>query len=60
MWGNDPTIKDNAFTNTIPETTKINPNLKETSINADTNELPPTHLGWNGRLNGPVDNSQSS
>lgn len=23
-------------------------------------ELPPTHLGWNGRLNGPVDNPMSS
>jgi hypothetical protein len=40
--------------------TKINMNLKDQAINANTNELPPTHLGWNGRLNGPVDNFQSS
>ena len=25
-----------------------------------TADLPPTHLGWNGRLNGPVDNPMSS
>jgi hypothetical protein len=60
MWGNDPEITDDAFTNPKPTVTKINPNLKETVINPDTNELPPTHLGWNGRLNGPVDNPQSS
>jgi hypothetical protein len=60
MWGNDPTITDNAYTNPTPTVTRINPNLKETVINPDTNELPPTHLGWNGRLNGPVDNPMSS
>ena len=60
MWGNDPTITDSAYTNPQPAVTKINPNLKESAINADTKELPPTHLGWNGRLNGPVDNAQSS
>lgn len=60
MWGNDPAITDDAYTNPTPTVTKINPNLKETVINPDTNELPPTHLGWNGRLNGPVDNPKSS
>jgi hypothetical protein len=60
MWGNDPTITDSTYTNPQPTVTKINPNLKETSINPDPKELPPTHLGWNGRLNGPVDNPQSS
>ena len=60
MWGNDPAITDSAYTNPQPAVTKINPNLKETAINADAKELPPTHLGWNGRLNGPVDNPQSS
>lgn len=60
MWGNDPTITDSNYTNPQPTVTKINPNLKETAINANTKELPPTHLGWNGRLNGPVDNPQSS
>jgi hypothetical protein len=60
MWGNDPAITDSAYTNPQPTVTKINPNLKESAINPDPKELPPTHLGWNGRLNGPVDNPQSS
>jgi hypothetical protein len=63
MWGNDPTVKDNADTQTSftapPDKTKINDQLKETAIN-DGPDLPPTHLGWNGRLNGPVDNPISS
>lgn len=60
MWGNDPDIKTDEYTNKQPTVTKINPHLKETSINPDTHQLPPTHLGWNGRLNGPVDNPVSS
>lgn len=60
MWGNDPQETGNDFTNPQPTQTKINPNLKQTAINAKTSELPPTHLGWNGRLNGPVDNPNSS
>jgi hypothetical protein len=59
MWGNDPDITENQ-SNPQPVQTIRNPNLKETVINGDTNELPPTHLGWNGRLNGPVDNPMSS
>jgi len=60
MWGNDPTITTDEYTNPTPSVTKINPNLKESVINPDPNELPPTHLGWNGRMNGPVDNPRSS
>lgn len=60
MWGNDPEQTGNDYTNKTPTETKINPNLKETAINANIKELPPTHLGWNGRLNGPVDNPVSS
>lgn len=60
MWGNDPGITDDAYTNPVAKETRINPNLKETIINPDPKELPPTHLGWNGRLNGPVDNPRSS
>lgn len=60
MWGNDPKEIGDAFTNPTPTETKINPALKQTAINANTKELPPTHLGWNGRLNGPVDNPQAS
>jgi len=59
QWGNDPDVKDD-FTNTELVRTIRNPRLKETIINPDDDELPPTHLGWNGRLNGPVDNPQSS
>jgi hypothetical protein len=48
----------------VPSETRINPELKETVINTTrvhgTLELPPMHLGWNGRLNGPVDNPNSS
>jgi hypothetical protein len=59
MWGNDPEDTGNSYTNKQPVTTKINPDLKETAINAKP-ELPPTHLGWNGRLDGPVDNPISA
>ncbi len=60
QWGNDPDVKGNDFTNSEPTETRINPAIKESIINPDTNELPITHLGWNGRLNGPVDNPRSS
>jgi hypothetical protein len=59
QWGNDPAIKDNV-SNPQPTKTIWNDKLQETIINHDINELPPTHLGWNGRLNGPVDNPMSS
>lgn len=72
MWGNDPDYAENIqniplldangkFPPTQPVTqTPINTGLTETIINPDANELPPTHLGWEGRLNGPVDNPRSS
>lgn len=59
MWGNDPEDTGDTYTNKQPTVTKINPNLKQTAINAKP-ELPPTHLGWNGRLDGPVDNPVSA
>jgi hypothetical protein len=59
MWGNDPEETGDSYTNKQPSVTKINPKLKETAINAKP-ELPPTHLGWNGRLDGPVDNPISA
>ncbi len=59
MWGQDPTNNTNQ-SNPQPVKTIINTLLTETIINPDTTELPPTHLGWNGRLNGPVDNPMSS
>jgi hypothetical protein len=58
-WGNDPTVTIN-LSNPTPTETKINPALKETIINPDKNELPPTHLGFGFRLNGPVDSTVSS
>jgi len=59
MWGEDPEDSTNA-SNPQPTHTVINTKLKETIINPDSNELPATHLGWNSRLNGPVDNPMSS
>ena len=59
MFGNDPQNNGDTYTNPIPHVTKINPDLKESLINS-TSDLPPTHLGWNGRLDGPVDNPRSS
>jgi len=61
QWGNDPEVNDGwgAYTNPIPIVTRMNSDLKETIIN-DLEELPPTHLGWNGRLNGPADKYLSS
>jgi hypothetical protein len=59
QWGNDPDVRNNA-SNPMPVKTMVNPKLKESAINDDEKELPPTHLGWNGRLNGPVDNPMSS
>ncbi|MCY1074471.1 hypothetical protein [Archangium lansingense] len=59
MWGNDPDNKVNT-TNPFPPTeTKVNPDLKETVI-FPSKELPPQHLGWNGRLNGPADLNTTS
>ena len=67
QWGNNPEVADNIPTlvdgkfppNTPVTTTPINTKLTDTQINPDKN-LPPTHLGWNGRLAGPTDNPRSS
>ncbi len=54
-WGNDPDNKVNK-TNPFPPTkTIVNKDLKESVIFSDNKMLPPQHLGWNGRLNGPAD-----
>jgi hypothetical protein len=47
MWGNDPGVSAAGEL------------LKETFINASS-DLPKQHLGWNSRLDGPVDNPMSS
>lgn len=60
QFGNDPQDTTN-FINPYPVTrTIINPNLKQTKINPDSTRLPPQHLGWGGRLDGPVDLNTSS
>jgi len=59
MWGNDPTVSSRAESNPKPTKTLINEDLKYTVINT-SKDLPPMHLGWGLRLNGPVDNVYSS
>lgn len=60
QFGNDPQDTTN-FINPYPVTrTIINPNLKQTKINPDSTQLPPQHLGWGGRLDGPVDLNTAS
>lgn len=54
MWGNDPTNKINKTSPFPPTKTVVNKDLKETVI-FEAKMLPPQHLGWNGRLNGPAD-----
>lgn len=59
MWGNDPKDTTNT-TNPFPPTeTRVNPKLQETMI-FPSPQLPPQHLGWNGRLNGPADLNTTS
>ena len=59
MWGNDPEDRTN-MTTAFPYTkTTVNKNLKETVI-FESDDLPPQHLGWNGRLDGPADLTTSS
>lgn len=50
-WGNDPTVTVDQVRRGVT--------LKETVINA-SGTVPFQHLGWAGRLNGPVDNPTSS
>jgi len=50
MWGNDPTLDKAAF--------DAGARVKESWINLDLKT--PQHLGWLGRLNGPVDNPASA
>jgi hypothetical protein len=59
MWGNDPEVTSHADSNPKPTRTIINPDLRQTVINTDPN-MPPMHLGFGLRLNGPVDNVASS
>jgi hypothetical protein len=59
-WGDDPDDKTNVTSGAYPVThTTVNPDLKETAIFTSP-DLPPQHLGWNGRLNGPADLNTTS
>jgi hypothetical protein len=59
MWGNDPENRVNK-TNPFPPTkTEVNKDLLQ-SVIFDSPGLPPQHLGWNGRLNGPADLNTTS
>lgn len=58
-WGDDPDVTENII-NAYPYTeTIINPNIKQSVINTSP-DLPPQHLGWGMRLNGPADLNTSS
>lgn len=61
MWGNDPENTDNAVNPFPPKPVKdiLNPRLKE-SVVFPSPDLPPQHLGWNSRLNGPADLNTAS
>jgi hypothetical protein len=59
MWGNDPSYQKNIIAAYPPIKTVINPDLKESRINPSP-DLPPQHLGWGMRLDGPVDLNTSS
>lgn len=52
MWGNDPGV--------TPEHVASGTALKEGILNTALPDSHPKHLGWAGRLNGPVDNPTSS
>lgn len=59
QFGNDPQYMGN-WINPYPVTrTMINDTLKQTFINP-SKDLPPQHLGWGGRLDGPVDLNTAS
>jgi hypothetical protein len=59
MWGNDPKYTKNIIAAYPPTQTVINPDIKEGRINPSS-DLPPQHLGWGGRLDGPVDLNTSA
>jgi hypothetical protein len=52
MWGNDPEVTEEEVANNVKT-------IKESWINPQARALL-QHLGWAGRLNGPVDNPRSS
>ncbi len=59
QFGNDPSDTSNWINPYPVVKTIINDTLKETFINTSA-DLPPQHLGWAGRLDGPVDLNTAS
>ncbi len=62
MWGNDPENTVNKtipYPPTLPMKDVINTALKQQTM-FDSPQMPPQHLGWNSRLNGPADLNTSS
>ena len=59
QFGNDPTYTENKITPYPAKATWINNDLNETFINPSP-DLPAQHLGWGGRLDGPVDLNNAS
>jgi len=59
QFGNDPGYSTNWINPYPVSKTMINDTLKETFINTSA-DLPPQHLGWGGRLDGPVDLNTAS
>lgn len=61
MWGNDPDNTENKVNPFPPKPVEEiqNKNLKETVV-FPSPDLPPQHLGWNSRLNGPADLNTAS
>lgn len=63
QWGNDEDFRKRAHnkdhTQLAARKPTPNPLLRETLINR-SDDLPPQHLGWGGRLNGPADYFRSS
>jgi hypothetical protein len=61
MWGNDPDNRENKVNPFPPKPVDqiANKDLKETVV-FPSPDLPPQHLGWNGRLNGPADLNTAS
>lgn len=59
QWGNDPDVTDNVINPYPPLETKTSDKLEQTVINP-SKDVPPQHLGWGYRLNGPADLNTSS
>jgi hypothetical protein len=60
MWGNDPNITDTKLHESAADRYQDQPQPQGNLDQSQHHRASTTHLGWNGRLNGPVDNPNSS